>query len=183
MRPQPKRRNVLAPKSDLQTVNLPIHETKVIQPVAEIPKGSEFKGYQNFTVQDLIIKPHNIRYRLAIWKTPTGKYLLGQLPLEVREKGHERATLRSYKIYQHYHCRVTQPLLLEEVRELGIDISAGQLNRILVDDKDSYHGEKREILRVGLLVSSYINTDDTSARHHGVNSYCTHIGNEWFARE
>jgi hypothetical protein len=30
-------------------------------------------------------------------------------------------------------------------------------------------------------VSSYINTDDTSARHQGVNSYCTHIGNEWFA--
>jgi hypothetical protein len=55
------------------------------------------------------------------------------------------------------------------------------LNRILVEDKDSYHAEKREILRVGLEVSSYINTDDTSARHQGVNSYCTHIGNEWFA--
>ena len=36
-------------------------------------------------------------------------------------------------------------------------------------------------MRVGLEVSSYINTDDTSARHQGVNSYCTHIGNEWFA--
>ncbi|MGB5633727.1 MAG: transposase [Waterburya sp.] len=30
-------------------------------------------------------------------------------------------------------------------------------------------------------MSSYINTDDTSARHQGVNSYCTHIGNAWFA--
>ncbi len=67
------------------------------------------------------------------------------------------------------------------MREWGIEISAGQLNRILVEDKDSYHAEKREILRVGLSVSSYINTDDTSARHQGINSYCTHIGNEWFA--
>ena len=63
----------------------------------------------------------------------------------------------------------------------GIDISAGQLNRILVEDKEKYHTEKQEILRVGLSVSSYINTDDTGARHQGVNSYCTHIGNEWFA--
>ena len=36
-------------------------------------------------------------------------------------------------------------------------------------------------MRVGLSVSSYINTDDTGARHQGINSYCTHIGNEWFA--
>lgn len=164
-----------------KTANLPIHETKVIQPGAEIPPGSEFKGYQDFTVQDLIIKPHNIRYRLAIWKRPTGEYLKGQLPIQVREKGQFGATLRSYLLDQNYHCRVTQPLLLEQVHELGIDISAGQLNRILLSDKDSYHAEKREILRVGLLGSSYINTDDTSARHQGVNSYCTHIGNEWCA--
>ncbi len=50
-----------------------------------------------------------------------------------------------------------------------------------MEDKDKYHAEKQDILRVGLSVSSYINTDDTSARHQGVNSYCTHIGNEWFA--
>ncbi len=50
-----------------------------------------------------------------------------------------------------------------------------------MEEFDSYHVEKQDILRVGLKVSSYINTDDTSARHQGVNSYCTHIGNEWFA--
>ena len=50
-----------------------------------------------------------------------------------------------------------------------------------MENQEKYHAEKREILRIGLRVSSYINTDDTSARHQGVNSYCTHIGNEWFA--
>ncbi len=95
--------------------------------------------------------------------------------------GHFGSTLRSYLLYQYHHCHVTQPLLLEQMHEWGIDISAGQLNRILVEDKDSYHAEKRDILRVGLSLSSYINTDDTSARHQGLNSYCTHIGNEWFA--
>ncbi len=155
--------------------------TKVIAPTEEIPTGSEFKGYQDYTVQELIVRAHNSLYRLAIWKTPTGEYLKGKLPEQVRELGHFGVMLRSYLLYQYHHCHVTQPKLLEQMKEWDIDISAGQLNRILVEDKEQYHVEKREILRIGLKVSSYINTDDTGARHQGVNSYCTHIGNEWFA--
>ena len=118
---------------------------------------------------------------MAIWSTPTGEYLRGKLPPEVRSQGHFGVILKSYLLYQYHHCHVTQPKLLEQMNEWGIDISAGQLNLILVEGKDKYHAEKQDILRVGLSVSSYINTDDTSARHQGVNSYCTHIGNEWFA--
>ncbi len=164
-----------------KTVELPIHESKIIQPVEEIPHGSKFKGYQDYTVQELIIKPHNIRYRLARWETPTGETLRGELPEAVRTTGHFGVMLRSYLLYQYHHCHVTPPLLLIQMEDWGIDISSGQLNRILVEDKEKYHGEKQDILRVGLSVSSYINTDDTGARHQGVNSYCTHIGNEWFA--
>ncbi len=164
-----------------KTSELTIHETEVIQPREEIPPGSEFKGYQDYTVQELIVTAHNTLYRLAIWQTPTGEYIRGKLPESVRTQGHFGVMLRSYLLYQYHHCHVTQPKLLEQMQEWGIDISSGQLNRILVEDKDKYHAEKQDILRVGLSVSSYINTDDTNARHQGVNSYCTHIGNEWFA--
>ncbi len=164
-----------------KTADLTIHETEVIQPSEEIPPGSEFKGYQDYTVQELIVRAHNTLYRLAIWQTPTGEYLRGKLPESVRAQGHFGVILRSYLLYQYHHCHVTQPKLLKQMGEWGIDISAGQLNRILVEDQEKYHHEKRDILRVGLSGSSYINTDDTSARHQGVNSYCTHIGNEGFA--
>jgi hypothetical protein len=30
-------------------------------------------------------------------------------------------------VYQHHHCQLTQPLVLEQLREWGIDISAGQV--------------------------------------------------------
>ena len=180
---EPKKRKKKRPGSAKRhkTASLTIHETKIIQPTESIPADAEFKGYQDYTVQGLIIRAHNIQYRLAIWKTPTGEYLKGKLPEQVRRLGHFDSTLRSYLLYQYHHCHVTQPLLLEQLREWGLDISAGQLNRLLVEDKESYHSEKQDILRVGLKVSSYINTDDTSARHQGVNSYCTQIGNEWFA--
>ncbi len=134
-----------------KTAELTIHENKVIEPIEEIPPGSEFKGYQDYTVQELLIKPHNICYQLARWKTPTGEYLRGKLPEAVVKMGHFGPTLKSYLLYQYHHCHVTQPKLLKMMEDWGIDISPGQLNRILVEDKDKYHTEKQEILRVGAL--------------------------------
>jgi len=71
--------------------------------------------------------------------------------------------------------------LMEQLNEFDIDISAGQLNNLLIQEKDRFHQEKDRILSVGLEVSGYINVDDTGARHKGKNGYCTHIGNESFS--
>ena len=62
-----------------------------------------------------------------------------------------------------------------------MDISSGQLNNILTENKESFHDEKDAILSAGLKSSSYVNCDDTGARHNGKNGYCTHIGNDFFA--
>lgn len=55
------------------------------------------------------------------------------------------------------------------------------MNRILIENKDLFHTEKDDILTAGLKSSTYINVDDTGARHNGKNGFCTHIGNEFFA--
>jgi hypothetical protein len=161
-----------------KTAELVINDTIRIPP-EWIPPESIFKGFQPFTVQGIVIKAHNIRYLLERWKTPDGKYIIGELPPGVQ--GHFDPILKAYILHQYYHCLVTRPLLLEQLWEWGVDISSGQLNRILVEDKDIFHKEKDDILTMGLKVSSYINVDDTGARHAGKNGYCTHIGNELFA--
>ena len=71
--------------------------------------------------------------------------------------------------------------MLEQLGEFGIDISAGQLSNLLIEEKERFHREKDRILSVGLQVSGYVNVDDTGARHKGKNGYCTHIGNEFFS--
>jgi hypothetical protein len=145
-----------------------------------VPEGSRFKGYDDFFVQELVIKTETVRYRLERWLTPEGDLVVGELPAEV-SGGHFGPTLRSFILYQYYHAQVTEPLLLEELREWGVRISSGQLHRLITAGKEKFHAEKDEILRVGLRVSQHIHVDDTGARHQGKNGYCTHIGNEWFA--
>jgi len=162
-----------------KTAQLKIHKTKPIEP-EHIPEGSEFRYYQDFVVQDIIIEPCNTRYRLKVYETPDGGFVRGKLPAYLNRK-HYGPPLIRFILYQHYHCRVTQPILLEQLREMGVDISAGKLNNILIEEKDLFHQEKDNILSVGLQVSSYVNVDDTGARHKGKNGYCTHIGNESFS--
>jgi hypothetical protein len=131
-------------------------------------------------VQDLKIEAFNICYRLKVYETPDGSYVAGKLPGYL-DGGHYAPILICFILYQHYHCLVTQPLLLEQLHELDVDISKGQLSNILIEHKDRYHKEKDRILAAGLEVSNYINVDDTGARHDGKNGYCTHIGNEAFS--
>jgi uncharacterized coiled-coil protein SlyX len=153
-------------------------EERLIEP-EELPEGATFNGYREYDVQDLIIQRHNIRFLLAEYVTPEGKTIVGKLPPEYQ--GHYGPTLIAFTLYQHHQCRVPQTLILEELRELGIDISAGLVNRILIENKESFHQEQEQIFQVGLSTAEYIHTDDTGARHQGKNGFCTVIGNDLFA--
>jgi len=159
--------------------NLKIDETKIIQP-DDIPAGSRFKGYQERVIQDIVFQSHTTCYRLAEYITPEGHTLLGRLPDEIQGSGFGK-NLVAFILYQYHHQHITQPLLLEQIRDLGIDISSGKLSDFLTEGLDDFHTEKDELLKTGLSVSRYIQTDDTGARHKGKNGYCTHIGNELFA--
>lgn len=162
-----------------KTAELIIHEEKVISPAGFVPLDAKFKGYRDVVVQGLVIKTHNVRYRLECWLTTEGVLLTGALP-ESLQGHHYSPELRSYILYQYHHCHVTQPLLLEQLREWGIDISAGHINRLLSADKQAFHDEKDAMLVTGLEVSRYITVDDSGARHQGRNGYVTQIGNALF---
>jgi hypothetical protein len=161
-----------------KTRNLAIHDT-VRLPLDGLPDGTEFLGYQDFTVQDLLVEPHNTRYRRGRYQLPDGKIVTAPLPQNVTS--HFGPTLRQHVLYQHFHNHVTQPLLHEELLELGVDISAGQVNRLLTEGHEAFHQEKDSLLPAAREVSTYLQTDDTSAKHRGKGAHTLHIGNDLFA--
>lgn len=157
---------------------LEIHEKPVIQP-ALIPEVAIFKGYKLYTVQNIIFRSHNSQYQIAQWMLPDGSYLTGKLPKGTH--GHYGPELVAYILHQNHTCRVTEPLLLEQLIARGVLISAGQLNNILIKNKAYFHEEVAELLPAGVEADGQIQADDTGGRHKGTNQYTTVIGNKWFS--
>ena len=162
-----------------KTEHLKIDVTVEIEP-DNIPQGSVFKGHRDVVIQNIKFETFNTCYRLAQYQTPDGSYVSGQLP-EGLDGCHFGKDLIGFILYQYHHQHVTQPLLLKQLQDLGVDISSGRLSQFITDGLDVFHDEKDQILQAGLSVSQYIHTDDTGARHDGKNGYCTHVGNELFA--
>jgi hypothetical protein len=154
---------------------------EVLVPFPNRPSGARNDGYEEYFVQELVIHGTVTRYLRERIVTAEGRYLLAPLPDNVLPGSHFGPELIAYILHQYHQCHVTQPLLLEQLLELRIDISAGQLHNLLTENKDRFHQEKAELLPAALAVSSYIGVDDTGARHDGHNGYCTALGNELFA--
>jgi hypothetical protein len=161
-----------------KTGELMIHETVPV-PLEGLPEGTQQNGYEDFVVQDLKIEAHNVCYRRLRYLLPDGTSRTAPLPAQVQ--GHFGAGLRGYVLYQHHQNGVTQPLIHEELLDLGIDISTGQIDRLLTEGHEPFHEEKDALLPAAREVSSYFQTDDTGARHLGRNAYTTVIANPLFA--
>jgi hypothetical protein len=157
---------------------LQIHEKPVIQPL-DIPEDAKFKGFKCYTVQEIVLKPHNIQYRLARWQLSDGSYITGELPKDVH--GHYGPQLVSYILHQYHACRLTENLLLDQLHALGILISAGQLNNILIENKEPFIEEASELLSAAARAEEQLQVDDTGGRHNGQNQYTTIIGNRYFS--
>jgi len=149
-------------------------------PVVDAPPGSVSKGFEPYVVQEFEMHAKATRYLRERVQLPDGSSMLASLPEEVLPGSHFGPKLIAHILYQYHHNHVTQPLLLEELWEHGIDISAGQLNNILTENKGIFHEEKWELLTTGLKEALYVGVDDTGARHEGHNGFCTVVRNDLF---
>src|SRR3954454_16673881 len=141
--------------------------------------GSRRKGYEPYTVQDLVLSPRVIRYRRQRWATPDGREIVAPLPLEVA--GHFGPGIVRYILMQHVQGQVTTDRLLVQLRALGVRIAKGQLVALLTARKDAFHAETDASLEAGLATARWVTVDDTGARHAGRGETTTHVGDDRFA--
>jgi Transposase IS66 family len=152
-------------------------EERVIR--TTVPAGSRFRGYQDFLVQDLVLRTEAVRYRRERWLTPDGQLVVAPLPGGV--DGHFGPELRRYVLAQCHQGQATVPRLVAQFRAVGIAISKRQVMRLLIAGQQRFLAEGRDVLRAGLASAAWVTVDDTGARHKGANGSCTQIGNAHFA--
>jgi hypothetical protein len=155
----------------------PVTEERTL--TAAAPPGSRRKGYEPYTVQDLVLAPRVIRYRRERWVTPDGREVVAPLPPEVA--GHFGPGIVRFVLMQHVQGQVTTERLLAQLRALGVRIAKGQLVALLTARKDAFHAEKDALLEAGLATARWVTVDDTGARHAGREETTTHVGDDRFA--
>jgi hypothetical protein len=90
---------------------------EVTIPFPDPPPGAVRHGYEDYFVQELVLHGQVTRYRRERLRTPDGRTLLAPLPDDVRPGSHFGPTLTAYVLNQHHQGNVTQPLLLEQLRD------------------------------------------------------------------
>jgi hypothetical protein len=106
--------------------------------------------------------------------------VVAQLPKDI-DGSHFGPCIKQYIIFQHHSNRVPQNKIYEHLREMGVNISVGEIETILREAAEQFKQEKDDILHAGMRCAQYFQTDDTGARHAGKNGFCTVIGNDLFA--
>jgi hypothetical protein len=80
-------------------------ETEVLRVVH--PTGSQFKGYEPYQVQELVLTARVVRYRRERWRTPRGETIVAPLPSGIR--GHFGPELRRFVLMQYHQGQSLPP--------------------------------------------------------------------------
>ncbi len=131
-----------------------------------LPPDAKFQGYSTVIQQDLIIKRDNVLFKIPVYYSQKErKTYRGQLPPEY--EGAFGGQLKSWLQLLHHYCDVTQGRLKHLMDNLGLHISTGSINNILLSNADVMKEESAAILRSGLEHISYTQSDGTKGWEAG----------------
>jgi hypothetical protein len=171
-RRQPKARHKA---SKVDKIKVDREEVLRVDP-AQLPADAQPKGYEEVTVQDVIIKTDNVLFHKEKYYSPSeNKIYLAALPAGYA--GQFGPGLKALTIVLYYGLDTSEPKIVEFFDHVGILISKGEVSNLLIKDQDDFHAEKEALYKAGLQSSAWQQTDTTLTRVNGENHNCHVIGN------
>jgi hypothetical protein len=155
--------------------DLTIHET-IECPVdpATLPPDAVRVDDEIVIVQDIEIKPRNIRFQRSVYySADQKKFFRGPLPSGY-DAGDFGADLRALILSLKYCGNMSEPKIREFLENFDVQVSSGSVSNILTKTADVFAQEFDDLVRAGLASTPYQQTDDTSARVAG-EFWHTHI--------
>ena len=145
---------------------------------SDLPADAEYKGRQSTVIQDIKITKDNVEFLRDVYYSPSlNKTFIAELP-----KGYEGEfgpNIKTSVITLYHEANMTQPALTRFLNTANIVISKTTVSRMLTDNKEAFHQEKKDIVNAGLQ-APYHQIDDTSARVNGKSHYVHIICNPLF---
>jgi len=139
----------------------------------QLPEDAVFKGYKSVIVQDIIIKTNNTKFKKEVCYSPSlNQSFMADLPAGY--DGEFGPHIKSLIIVQHFAHKMPEPAIVQFLQNHGIKISAATVSRMITDNHEQFHEEKKDIVDAGIRTSLYQQLDDTSARINGKNNF-THV--------
>jgi Transposase IS66 family len=155
-----------------KTDRIAIDREQVVQvDPTRLPPDAVFKGYEDVVVQDVLFRTDNVLFHKEKFYSPSQhQTYLASLPQGYC--GQFGPGLKSLALVFYFGAQMSEPKVAELFRDVGIQISAGQVSNLLIKDQVAFHGEKAALYQVGLASSPWQHLDDTSTRVNGQNGYC-----------
>ena len=141
-----------------------------------LPPDAVNKGYTCSVIQDIKIITDNVKYfRETYYSKTTGKTYIADFPSDVSIEGEFGVGIRSLIPLFKSECHLSERKILGFFQNFGIVLSSTYISNQWTSGYDSFHQEKIDIYKAGLLSGSYHQIDDTSARVNGKNVYTQHF--------
>ena len=112
-----------------------------------VPPGSRVKGHETYTVQELVLTVHAVRYRRERWLTPDGKTIIAPQPAGT--KGYFGPNPRRSVLKPYHPGQSTLPRLAALLPPVGMAIAKPEIQRRLTEGQKSFLTENRDVLRAG----------------------------------
>lgn len=152
----------------------------IVIPASELPADAKFKGWERYYVQELHLVTEVICYeRAKYYSASTKKSYLAPLPAGCH--GHFGPSLRALALYLGHTGNMSQDAVRTLFCDVGIQISTGHVNNLLVSSQEALHANSHEVTIAGLASSKWQHTDHTITRVNGKNQNCQVLCNPLYS--